>query len=247
MQRDPTPVEQRRNAHLFLLAHPVTANPDQLIRAIQGLQCPPRNWLETELMAPLRKIPVPSAEPSVASATQFSRRAHGWAYHSQEIDQGRTVAANAGEEYLLDMEIGEDGSLRFFCARATDTPGDGSKLAIETLIAGLTAQVVAGALTIATKTTYFGMWSFGLAITNLRGAASASARSDIRWMDRPTRFSEDRYLQVTQASYERLTSDMAMIIADLFAPLNRALGEYFPFSAIQTALGIPQARETETG
>lgn len=245
MQRDPTPVEQRQNAHLFLLAHPVTAQPDQLFRAMQEHQLPPRNWLEAELMVPLRKLPLPSAEPSVTSTTHFSRRAEGWAYHSHEITQERSVVPTAREEYLLDMEIGEDGSLRLFCARATDTPSDGSKLAFETLIAGLTAQVVAGAVTVAMKTNYFGMWSFGLAITNLRGAASAAARSDIRWMDRPTRFSEDSYLRVTQASYERLTSDMAMVIADLFVPLNRALGEHFQFRSIPAALGVPQRQETE--
>lgn len=234
--RDPTPAAQRQNAHLFLLAHPATARPDQLVEAIQRAQRPPRAWLDAELLAPLRRLPAPPAEPSLGSAIQHSRRAGGWAYHPHEIDQGRIVHPEAREAYLLDLEIGEDGSLRLFCARATDTPRDGSKLAFEGLIAGLTAQVVAGAGIIAAKTHYFGRWSFGLAITNLRGATSAAARADSRWIDHPTRFSEDGYLRVTQASAERLTVDAAAVVAELFEPLNRALGEQFEFGPIRAAL-----------
>lgn len=237
IQRDPTPDEKRKNAHLFLLAHPVTAQADQVFQAMQRLQRHPRTWLEAELMVPLRNVPVPPAEPSLASAVQYSQRAPGWAYHPHDIDQERRVQPNAAEEYLLDFEIGEDGSLRLFCARATDTPRDGSKLAFEGLIAGLTAQVVVGALTIAARTNYFGTWRFGLAVTNLRGASSASARSASRWMDQPTRFSEDRYLRVTQASHERLRADPAGVAANLFEPLNRALGGHFDFVPIQSALG----------
>lgn len=236
IQRDPTPDEKRKNAHLFLLAHPLTARADQVFQAMQRLQRHPRTWLEAELMVPLRNVPVPPAEPSLASAVQYSQRAPGWAYHPHDIDQERRVQPNAAEEYLLDFEIGEDGSLRLFCARATGTPGDGSKLAFEGLIAGLTAQVVVGAQTIAARTNYFGTWRFGLAVTNLRGASSASARSASRWIDQPTRFSEDRYLRVTQASYERLRADPAGVTADLFEPLNRALGGYFDFISIQSAL-----------
>lgn len=236
IQRDPTPDEKRKNAHLFLLALPMTARADQVFQAMQRLQRHPRTWLEAELMVPLRNLPVPQAEPSVGSAVQYAQRATGWAYHPHALDQERRVQLNAAEEYLLDLEIGEDGALRLFCARATDTPGDGSKLAYEGLIAGLTAQVVVGALTIAAKTNYFGTWCFGLAVTNLRGAASAAARSANRWIDQSTRYSEDRYLRITQASHERLKGDPAGVVADLFDPLNRALGTCFDFTAIQSAL-----------
>jgi hypothetical protein len=237
IRRDPTPEDKRKQAHLFLLAHPVTARVDQVFQAMQRLQRHPRTWLEAELMAPLRNVPVPPAEPSVASAVQYSQRATGWAYHPHSMDQERRVQPNAAEEYLLDLEIGEDGTLRLFCGRATVTTGDGSKLAFEGLIAGLAAQVVVGALTIAAKANYFGTWSFGLAVTSLRGAASASARSASRWIDQPTRFSEDHYLRVSQVSHERLRADPAGVVADLFEPLNRALGGYFDFTSIQSALG----------
>ena len=65
LQRDPTPAEKRRNAHLFLLAHPATARPDQLLRAIQRAQRPPAAWL---ILQPQIKECAQLTAPIVAAA-----------------------------------------------------------------------------------------------------------------------------------------------------------------------------------
>ncbi len=130
------------------------------------------------------------------------------------------------ETRLLDLEVNEDGGLRLFCGRASDTMRN-VEYVIDGLVIGLTKRIVLVAETIATTTGWLGSWDFGAAVTGLRGRTSLRlAQHGQDYLAAP--FSEDGYQETVRATYERVVKDPDAIVADLTGRLNRALGGSAP-------------------
>jgi len=198
--RDPTsPENWRQHAHLFLVAQPVIEQPDRLERMLGADG--PKGWhdfLHDRIQFGPAGVPLnPSWMPDIPSISNVVRRARGWALSSDWIQPHRAAPLEAGrpstdlEPRLLDLEINEDGGVRLFCARASDSRQTNigqSEFAIEAVILGLTKRVVLVAGVIAATARYLGSWDFGIAITRLRGCQSARLRQE-GWEGTP--FSED--------------------------------------------------------
>jgi hypothetical protein len=178
--------------------------------------------------------------PDLPHASDVSRRARGWAL-SSGIDPGRRVrlpdsnveALARAEGYVLDLEVREDGGLRLFCGRASDTltsrytRDQPVECVIDGLVLGLTKRLVLAATTVAEATDYLGQWDFGIAVTGLRGLVSLRlVQPGHGYLAAP--FSEDDYRQTVRATHERLVKDPDSVVESLTGRLNRALGGSAP-------------------
>ncbi len=235
--RDPTsPESWRKHAHLFLVAQPIIEQPDRLERVLGANG--PKGWhdfLHGRVRSGPAGVPLdPPWSPDIPSTNNVVRRARGWALSSDWIQPHRVASLQAGrpstdgEPRLLDLEINEDGGVRLFCARASDSRQTNigqREFAIEAVILGLTKRVVLIAGVIAATTHYLGSWDFGIAITKLRGCQSALLMQGA-WEGVP--FSEDDYRRSVRVTNERLVKEPDSIVEDLTGRLNRALGGSAP-------------------
>jgi hypothetical protein len=246
VRRDPCPPELRQHAHLFGIAHPVSAPIDLLQRVLKEREGWSR-FIHGKIRGgpagqPLGDDLFPAGwSPDLPTIDDISRRARGWALSSPGIQPGRrvvlpepgTMDLATREERLLDLEIGEDGSLRLFCGRASDAfgsgfvPRDATEAVFESLILGLTKRLVLTAATVADTTDYLGSWDFGVAAVGLSGLVSLRLvqRGDM-WAATP--YSDQDYRQIVRATHERLVKDPDSIVEDLTGQLNRALGGSAP-------------------
>jgi hypothetical protein len=238
---DPFPAKFRRHAHLFGIAQPVSAQRDLLQQILKD----PEGWhhfIYSKIRSgtagqPLGDDLSPRGwSPDLPKASEISRRARGWALSSFGMRPGRKVVPpeplnvdlfQRQEKRLLDLEIREDGGLRLFCGRASDTFGPSSiECVVEALTLGLMKRLVLAAVAVADATAYFGQWDLGVAGTGLRDVVSLRL---IQTTDEdPTPFSEDEYRETTRVTYERLTKDPDGIVEELTGQLNRALGGSSP-------------------
>jgi hypothetical protein len=155
VRRDPCPPELRKHAHLFGIAQPVNASADLLQRLLKN----PEGWSHF-IHGKIRGGPTgqPLGDdlspegwaPDLPQISDVSRRARGWALSAPGIKPGRKVLLpEAGtmdlatvEKRLLELEIGEDASLRLFCGRASDTfgtrfiPDEATEAVFESLVLG---------------------------------------------------------------------------------------------------------------
>jgi hypothetical protein len=226
------------HAHLFGIAQPVGARPDLLERVIGGSG--PRGWhefLHGQVRSGSAGRPLnPGWSPDLPGIGEPSRRARGWALSSPNIRPGRIVEVPGPdpllrnvdvEKRLLDLEVNEDGGLRVFCGRASDTLRDDVECVIDGLVIGLTKRLVLVAETIANTTDWLGSWDFGIAVAGLRGLVSLRlVQHGQDWLAAP--FSEEEYGETVRATYERVVKDPDSIVADLTGRLNRALGGAAP-------------------
>lgn len=235
VDQDPTPEQGRTQGHLFVLARPLFASSDLLLRAF-GAE-PGDRWIYRNVLAgPSSEAPSGWA-PDLGYASNASRRARGWALHSFQMGEDRSLRSlhedrPPSETGLLDLELDEDGTLRLFCGRATDDTST-TRVAIDALIAGLTRRVIVAAGVIARSGGYFGPWTLGLAVTNLRGAVSLFEHQNA--MGRALPFSENEYRMTTEAYFDALEQDPDVLVERLFGRLNRALsGGRFQFRIQET-------------
>lgn len=234
IQRDPTTgILVQEHAHLFVVAQPVYGADDLLYRRIPDGDW--ASWLRNELLAGpmMRGLSSPGWEPDLKStADQVARRAAGWALHSSWISQDRRLLHEGGgpvaERDLLDLEVREDGGLRLFCGRGSDTPGEARVLFMD-LVAGLTWRLVRAALTVAETAQYYGSWNLGVALTNLRGVQAWSPRAINRY---PTLYSEDEYRQTRQVTYEQLAGGRQGVLDQLVGRLARSLSASFTMAEV---------------
>jgi hypothetical protein len=239
VRRDPAAAAGlRAHAHLFAIAQPVGARADLLERVIGGAG--PKGWhdfLHGQVRSGSAGQPLSDPwSPDLPAIGDPTRRARGWALRSAGMTAGRDVQVPGGlnalvsgvdaENRLLDLEINEDGGLRLFCGRASDTLRNVDYV-IDGLVIGLTKRLVLVAETIANAAGWLGSWDFGVAVTGLRGRTSLRlAQHGQDYLAAP--FSEEEYRETVRATYERVVKDPDSIVADLTGRLNRALGGSAP-------------------
>ncbi len=223
--RDPSPPALRNHAHLFVAARPSVVANATMLQARLG-----REWGRWILENLVQQPQWGRFSPDLPNnATTLHRRPDGWAAASSYIGAARTVTDEALEDYLLELEVDEDGAVRLFCGRASDSTANSPvRWTFEVLIAGLTWRVVRAAGVIAAHTSYFGNWDFGVALTNARGIAS-HALSQRQWGEARLPFADDAYRALTQATYPEVTGFRDGVVERLVGRLNRALNdEVFP-------------------
>jgi hypothetical protein len=214
---DPTQEEQRQQAHLFVLARPLRA-PDEMLNDAVGDYW--EAWTRDHILNAPRLTR--QFSPDFAQAHRLVRTPTGWiATHYDAVHQPPEPLR---ENYGIEVEIGDDGSIRLFCSRASDQ-FKGTRVIFEVLIGGLVGRVVDLAAVISDDTGFVGDWEIGVALTNLRGAVS-HFRMDNWWMDAEdcTPYPDFGHERTWRGSAEELVQP-ASIVARLLGPLNRVLND----------------------
>jgi hypothetical protein len=170
--RDPTPPDLRQHAHLFVVARPVVSTGPTMLQERLGGAWP--DWIMEHLV---RGPQLNRFSPDLPnSVVRVQRRPDGWAAVSSHFTEMRDLDDGAREDQLLELEVDEDGAVRLFCGRASDSSSTSSdRWVFEALIAGLTWRAIRAAAFIADEAVYFGNWDVGVALSARHPLARAGA------------------------------------------------------------------------
>ena len=254
--RDPVPAEIRRQAHLFLLAEPLTARPGMLLHLTDGdgwqqrlLTFAHERGRGPEVQEALAAGKIEGFSPDLGTMQDQHRRPGGAALTSYALAQGRVLRTGRHDpETVAELEVYEDGGLRIFMSRLSDhLPHSQSELGPEDQVlfdAALVVyarRLVALVLGAAEEGGYFGNWALGTGATGLRGCYSY--RQTENWLSASSgpRYSEDVYRRATVASYAELKSRPGEIADRLVGQLLRAFGTWQVYAV---AFADPIAKPT---
>jgi hypothetical protein len=217
--QDPTGKAQQ-HSHLFVIARPVTGKAEMALDVVEPDYL---RWISSNLInGPPGAIFSIGWSPDFPSLGQYSRRARGWAVHTPHTMSDGHLAEDARENHLLELELGEDGSLKLFCGRASDTL-DGAEVAFDALIVGLVKRLSLSAVVVSQECRYLGSWELAVAVTALQGAISYERREDLRGAYAQP-YSDQDYRQTARATHEELSNDVNAVVLRLVGRLRRALG-----------------------
>lgn len=226
--RDPYPAELRRHGHLYLVAQPLRAAPDLAHELIDNGDVHRLLQFSGELLV---ERSLRQWAPAPASAGSFSRRAEGVAQSSHELAGPRQVldaeTAARREQSSVDLELRDDGGLRMFIGRATDSR-QGDLMILDGLALAYASRIVECARSVAFQTGYYGPWLLGIAADGLAGGRSAGDQRF--YSDRPA-YSANTYRQTTTAEYFELDQQPGAIVNRLIGKLLRGLGTSAHYAA----------------
>jgi hypothetical protein len=223
--RSPIAPTDQTLSHLFVVAQPLASPPDLL----------------TPLIGNKRKLwaLITEANKSVPDSGQISPhlglvmsnyepRPRGAGFHSDAIVGRRFQPQRklAHEESQLDVEVGDDGTVVLFCAGTSLTrnhgiPDDERQYIHGVAVVVLTRVVLAIAAKLGSTAGYAGRWLLAVGLNNLRGrfAGYALSRAGVEFPP----YSEDDYVQATEAVTAELLAQPGAVTARLMYRLLRAL------------------------
>lgn len=222
MMRDPTPEDKRVQGHLFVVAEPMTGRGEMLLEALEGIDA--TQWIMKNLIRGR-----PSSEltegwsPDLGIVSRVGREAEGWVAHSGYMGPGRTILPEGDEDDLLHLEFRENGGVRLFCGRGSDSHPNSPSLRVvfEPLIAGLTLRTILMASVISEVCGHFGNWTIGLGISNLQGCVSWRVTQN--FLGNAVPYSSAEYIAATMATRDAVDQDPRGVMERVFARLNRGL------------------------
>ncbi len=241
IDRDPVPIAERRQAHLFLLAEPLAGRPEMALHLTDGEGWQQRlltfthTWGRSrQLQAVLGSVKAGGFSPDLDAMTTFRRRPGGAALTTSGLLEDRTVARDAyGLESLAELEVREDGGLRLFTSRlsyrnASAPPALKEHLLMEIAAVTFVRRLIALTLGVAEEAGYFGNWHLACGVTGLRGAYSFTQSR--QWAAEGSRYSEDGYQRAHLVTYADLRNRPGWIADRLVGALLRAFGTRGAFS-----------------
>ena len=229
IDRDPVPREHRHNAHLFLLAHPLTARAQMLLDLVTGpgwtqrLEALVDRGRTPELNQLLTNV---QFEPSLGWLHERVRRARGVALTTSNLEEGRVYRPESGDlehEKVMELEVDEDGGLRLYCTRLSDTMNSRGEVFFDAGVVDHTRRFLALVQAASEHAAYLGPWSLAVGVTGIKGIPAY--RHGIAFgPGAHSRFDEDDYTATTTASWADLTKNPGTTTNRLVGRLARALG-----------------------
>jgi hypothetical protein len=220
---DPIALDQRQNAHLFVIADPVPPR-ERLLLPVLGVG----DWtaaFRTLVTATTNQGGATFAPDMTTHLSYFSTTADGWAWKSYAVfgqrDEGEQ--GRERERGALIVEVCENGQLRMMCGRATEDY-NGKRLMIDDLVLGLTARMVSLAEGVSHAAGFLGSWDFGVGVTMLKGAISHRryTRDGFGFPGPP--YTADNYSATTRASLAEIERGTGPVVERLLGHLYRAVG-----------------------
>ncbi|MFI6995831.1 helix-turn-helix domain-containing protein [Nonomuraea wenchangensis] len=230
IDNDPITGEHRRQAHLFLLAHPLAGPSDMLVDLASG-----NNWNQNlaifinqaftiELNTLLEGTDV---SPSLQEAGNGFRRGAGAARASSNLGHGRIFTPNNEifPEDAIELQVHEDGGLRLFTSRFSSATRDGSEeqLILPAAAVNHTHRFLALIKIASEHAGYFGNWALAIGATGLRGLRVHSNANPNFGFGPQARYDKDTYTRTTSVSWAELNNAPAATTQRLVGPLLRAL------------------------
>jgi hypothetical protein len=220
-------------SHLFLVAQPTAGRRDMCL-PITGAQ----DWnlhLHTlikrvqeskELRAALANQ---GFSPDLGDAHQGHWRARGVARSSAGLKSDRTYAPEGrwGDEDVIEVQLFEDGGLRLFKARLSDSlrerhtkEGEAEQVLFDAAAVILARQMLELIRLICEDVGYHGNWAVAVGANRLRGRRGHSGQSHF-----PSnhRYSADTYEESTGATLAELREAPGTVTRRLLGPLLRSL------------------------
>ncbi|MFI6986488.1 helix-turn-helix domain-containing protein [Embleya sp. NPDC050154] len=228
MDRDPIPLEDRQQAHMFLVAQPQRGRPDMLLDLITSDDYPSRlpqvinSALAPEVTALIRDMAEPP--PTLMNAPQRHRLADGVSRSTRNIGPGREFTLNGdpnlGRENALELQIREDGGLRLFSSRLSSSEiDDTEEILVETAITQ-TIRFLALVRAVADESGYTGNWNLAVGGTRLRGLQGH--RQFMGATARP-KYDEEEYRASGETNWVELAGHPGPIVERLWGRFLRAL------------------------
>jgi hypothetical protein len=220
--RDLVPAAERNLGHLYLVARPLTA-PLAVAKSLVR-EAGPVPLKQIARAAELHLGGWGLQSPSVTEATRLRPRAGGVALCSPSASgPGRTFVNDGpgAERQIIDIEFGEDASVRALVGAATFQHTPDYVLISDALIAAYAVRLAGWAAAMGRATGYHGSWSLGLHASELRGLAGMMAGQTY---SEPSRFNEDHHRAVTTASLADLEERWQQVAGELVGGLLFALG-----------------------
>jgi hypothetical protein len=229
--RDPVPPSISKQAHLFLLAEPAASKQGMLLDLVHGSEW--RNRLfefahaadAPEVRQVLQAVGAEGFSPSLSWASDFALRSAGAAL-TYGLASGRSPAAANGssEEDMVELEVDEDGGLRIFMSRLSDSlPSEVGQRLFPAGAVSYARQFVALTAAAAEHAGYLGTWILAAGATEIGGLSVhdylLSGRAGPR-SDTPD------YRRATSASYAELVRQPGTVTERLVGRLLRSLGVY---------------------
>jgi len=219
--RDPVPKDLRENAHLYVVAVPVTPRTEMLLGVTGGgdaytsMSALIRAGLDAGGLAD-------GFRPSLASATVLQRRQDGAAM-TFGLETGRVVdSTRRGYEKIVEVEVSDEGTLRAMIGRFGDTTRDGQKVLFESVMATMVRQVVDIAAQASDRAGYGGLWRFAVLATDIAGLPAHLNGQG--WQEVFVDADTNEYLGTTQAPTTELRGAPWEVTNRLVARFVRSLG-----------------------
>nr|WP_313315457.1 hypothetical protein [Dietzia maris] len=224
VERDPIPADLRRQAHLFVVAVPLTPQPEMMLSETHSQDAHAQLY---SLLTEGGRLPDglgQSFAPNLSSSATFQRRSDGAAMTSG-LDSGRVLVDRGTgrfNEDVFEVEVSEDGVIRLLTTRLSDEVRDGSQMLFPTMMPILVRQAVGIAAAVAHRASYGGMWSIGVAATGVAGLPIYDGRAG--WDTGRVSSDLARYERFTQASSVELAQHPGDVANRLVGRFLRGAG-----------------------
>lgn len=232
--RDPVPEDERMQAHLFVIAEPLTPRTEMMLPHLhqQGLLglLSRGAWGDeaTRALGPGERF-----SPELTAATVFTRRASGVALSTHGLGSDRSVDALLASqrpsnwEDVVEFEVSEDGAIRIMLGRLSDAPSsqdgdDHAQVLFDVATVVYVRRVLGILLDVADQAAYFGGWALAVGATGLRGLG---VHDQFGWPGHG-RFEEDTYERATTASYADIVARPGSLTDQLLGRFLRKLGTH---------------------
>lgn len=229
-ERDPVPPEERQQAHLFLLAEPVSGRPGMLLNLVDG-----QGWQQRliklrdagtspEVNEVLNQVAISGFDPDFGIMSSQVRRPTGAAVSTYNLTAGRTLLGEGyGPENVADLEVSEDGGLRIFVGRLSGVLEHSGPVIYEAGAILFVRRFLPVIIAAAYEAGYFGNWTLAIGITGLKNCKSYRMSQSVMRMSNEIVYSEDTYERATEVTYAELTSKPGAVADRLLGQLLRAL------------------------
>lgn len=167
-RRDPVPADIRRNAHLYVLAVPVTPRREMLLDVTDGPDAYSRLSGLVRAGATAAQLPG-EFPPSVSGAAEFQRRQDGAAM-TTNLRSDRTIDPERRlYEQFLEVEMSDEGTVRIAMGRLSDHLRGGGQVLLESALTTITRQTVDIAGKVSEHASYGGLWRFAVLAEGIAG------------------------------------------------------------------------------
>lgn len=233
--------DQRKQAHLFVIAEPQTARPDMLVHITDDPTWQPLLELKQKARTPalnnlLSGMGASEFSPGLDDMQTVDRRPSGAAMSTYAIDVGRIRRPDEGDpsrETAAELEVNDNGGLRIYSSRFSDSSNGGAQVLFESMAVGFTRQAIALAAAAADAGGYLGNWTIAFGATGLRGTYSYKHSQGWGGGQGPA-FGEESYKRATVVTYAQLSKTPGDLTTTLVGPLLRAYRTRNAFAAALT-------------
>ncbi|MGV1008750.1 MAG: hypothetical protein ACOYBY_09095 [Dermatophilaceae bacterium] len=225
--RDPTPEGERRQAHLFIVAAPLTARPEMVVDLVSGT-----GW-QGRLLALVDAGGYPTGTglergkraftPDLPDAESSARRSDGAALTYRLTPERTVVPAERNGEDVLELELSDEGAVRMMTTRLSDRRPDGAEVLFENTPVVLVRRVLGIAGAVAEAAGYHGSWAIALEANGIARLSPHLGGDSFYHGTRSVGQDQNVYRATGIASYAELTQIPGALTSRLLGRFLRSL------------------------